>query len=165
MTEPTTTDAPTTQDPPDGVNPPGLNKEPPQQYMLGAPTGETRDAKAEDDLYVPVYNANYVPSGVTEPLQGFVPDTPGNDRTLNRMKEAMEGQGWKSGPDLDPLPKDADVEAFLGIPKPEEEGVESPTNAPVEETPPPDVPADPEPVAPTETDPNAPPEQPSQPLF
>lgn len=96
--------------------------------MLGGATGETKEALPEDELYVPVVNANYIPEGVT--LQGFVPDTPGDDKVLLRQKEALEAQGHESGPDVEPPPEDFDARAYLGLPAVEEDGPESPTNAP-----------------------------------
>jgi len=58
----------------------------------GEGTGTTREAKPEDDLYVPPTNMNFREVGAPLP-EGFVPDTPGNDKTLLRIKEGLQSQG------------------------------------------------------------------------
>jgi len=115
-----------------------------QTFALGAATGETRDASPDDPLFVPVTNANYQPSGGGE-LQGFVPDTPGDDKVLLRQKESLEAQGFPSGEDVEPIDEE-DVGDYLGIPPadsteevpPDSEGppVEPPVD-PITDSPPP----------------------------
>jgi hypothetical protein len=145
-----------------------------QRTMLGAPTGEQREASPDDDLFVPVTNANYVPSGGGE-LQGFVPDHPGDDRTLLRQKESLEAQGLPSGEDVEPIEEDQ-VNEFLGIPPadshdpidPDPPDPEAPIDQsgddPITDNPPPDVDySEPEAVAPTETE--SPVQRDDKPLF
>jgi hypothetical protein len=126
-----------------------VTKEEPTPGMLGGATGSQSEAKPEDPLYVPVTNLNYIPEGAGVP-QGFVPDTPGNDRTLLRMKEALESQGGQSGPDVEPF-DDTKVEAFMsGVIPPTTPSESGDAQAPEGET------TEPEPspvVAPTGSEP------------
>jgi hypothetical protein len=70
--------------------------------MVGADTNLISEANPEDPLYVPVTNVNYIPEGSPEYLEGFVPNTPGDDPTLLRIKAGLETQGHLSGPVGDP---------------------------------------------------------------
>jgi hypothetical protein len=72
--------------------------------MMGAATSTITDAKPEDPLYVPVTNVNYIPEGSPEYLEGYVPNTPGDDPTLLRIKAGLETQGHQSGPVEEPEP-------------------------------------------------------------
>lgn len=77
--------------------------------MLGAQTASLRDYDPEAPLFVPVTNVNYIPDEalpreapkpgvpITTNLEGFVPDHPGNDPTLVRIKQSLEAQGLPSG--------------------------------------------------------------------
>jgi hypothetical protein len=71
--------------------------------MVGADTNLITDANPEDPLYVPVTNVNYIPEGAPEYLEGFVPNTPGDDKVLLRIKAGLETQGHQSGPVDEPV--------------------------------------------------------------
>lgn len=71
--------------------------------MVGADTNLIVDARPEDPLYVPVTNSNYIPADAPEYLEGYVPNTPGDDKVLLRIKAGLETQGHQSGPVEEPV--------------------------------------------------------------
>jgi hypothetical protein len=50
-----------------------------------------------EGLYVPVVNRNYMAKGSPDMLEGFVPDTPVDDKTLNGIRSALYAQGLEDG--------------------------------------------------------------------
>ena len=86
----------------------------------GEAVGLDKEAhQADDPLYVPPVNMNYREVGAPLP-EGFVPDHPGNDKTLLRIKEGLMSQGIHST--AEDIPEDLPIPALTpshGTPVPE----------------------------------------------